>query len=1115
MSSDAPWPQWFKKLAGARGFKPGPTPESCKAVQAPTNVSNCKGNFSGGVSNLKCAFVKNHVSSEPLLRGVTGVAALGVKAVRSACPLINILVGNTEHKALVDSGSARSLISLAVFESFSSDGLIRQVEQTSSICWTASHSPLPIIYEAHFKIKIHHFSWVWSFLVAKDLCFPIILGADFIRKTGMILDLGKDQCFFRFSRRVLVPFSNSISGGTAAVEPDAVSSPKTDPLGHLTPGQAEAIKSICSRYPKVLTPNLGVTKLLEYQIRLTDTRPVRSHPYKLAPPKMQVLREIIDDLLDKGVIEPSRSSYASPAFLVPKPNGKSRMVLDYRKLNAQIEIDSVPLPDLHSAFDWFGKAKYFSIFDLNQAYHQIPLTPDSKPLTAFCVPWNLYQFTRVPMGLAVGAQTLTRLLDSIFHDVKFKFVFNYLDDLLVYSESFEEHLQHLEEVLVRLCGAGLTVNPDKVNFAQSEISFLGHLVSSRGVCIDPARTQGIRDFPPPKDVKGIARFVGMVNFYRRFIPNIAELAAPLNALRRKGAKFSWGEEQQTSFELLKEAVMQPPVLAMPDFTKDFVLQTDASSQAIAAVLSQVVDGIRQPIAYASRTLTPAEKKSSSVYELECLAVVFGVNKFRRFLEHKEFLLETDNQALSWLLAHPRQLGKIGRWVVQISSLKFSVQHVRGTQNVIADTLSRMYHTPDDHLSDSAPAGCAVLLDFPLAFSDIVPHQLNDPELAPIISELQSGGTHPPYFLSKGALCCRARQRGKPALVLPSLLVPMVFQYFHTSLVGGHLGIHKTIAKIRDQFIWKGMDRDIATRVRSCQVCSLSKPAQNTKLGLLSSEVAERPLEKVFIDYVGPFPRSKLGNKFLLVCVDAFSKFVWLFPLRNATAQLTVNALRTQLFQHIGIPATLVSDNGTQFLSHLFKRMCFGHGIRHVTTSPYYPQPSHAERFNRNLRSALIAFHAEKQTTWDQNLPWIQFAFNTARHESHKAVPFNLIFGFPPNNPLANVWKIGDLLPPPGDPDVKNTWEAARRNLIRARELVRRKYNRGRIPNPFQVGDLVYCRAHPVSSAVDKRAAKLCYRWTGPHRILRFLTPVTASLGDPQTGKILRKAHLSHLKPHRG
>lgn len=1055
------------------------------------------------------------MSKQSLLKGVSGLASAGVRAGRSTCPRLQILLGSNPHKALVDSGSARCFMSLQLFNALKASRLILQVEPSNLLCWTASRSPLPVVHQVKVKLKIEHFSWVWSFLVTKDLVVPIILGADFIRHTGLILDLGRSQCYFRFSRQILIPFADALTEGAAVVNQETTDLLESDPLGHLIPTEAEAIKRLCDRFPEVLTPKLGVTHLLEYEIRLTDNRPVRSHPYKLAPPKMEILREMVKDLLDKGVIEPSRSSYASPAFLVPKSNGKSRMVIDYRKLNSQIEIESVPIPDLHSAFDWFSKSKVFSIFDLNQAYHQVPLKPESRPLTAFCVPWNLYQFKRVPMGLAVGAQTLTRLLDSIFHDVKFRYVFNYLDDLLVYSESFEEHLEHLEEVMTRLRRAGLTVNPEKVSFARSEISFLGHLVSSKGVCIDPARTQAIREFPPPRDAKGIARFVGMVNFYRRFIPNIAEVAAPLNALRRKGAKFAWGEAQQTAFDVLKEAIMQPPVLAMPDFDRKFVLQTDASSLAVAAVLSQEVDGIRQPIAYASRTLTPCEKKSSSVYELECLAVVFGVNKFRRFLEHKEFLLETDNQALSWLLAHPRQLGKIGRWVVQIAALKFTVQHVRGTQNIIADTLSRMYPSPDEKVEEAESACAGVLFEFPLAHADFRSHQLQDPELSPIMAELERGEAHPPYSLSKGALCCRARLRGKPKLVLPNFLVPMVFEYFHSSPVGGHLGIHKTIAKIRESFIWKGMDRDIATRVRSCRTCSLSKPAQNTHLGFLASEVAERPLEKVFIDYVGPLPRSKSGKKFLLVCVDAFSKFCWLFPMRSATAQATVDLLRTNLFQHFGIPATIVSDNGTQFTSHLFKRMCFGHGIRHVTTSPYYPQPSHAERFNRNLRSALIAFHAENQTTWDQELPWLQFAFNTAPHESHKAVPFEVMLGFKPNDPLANIWKIGDLLPPPGVTDVKATWQAARRNLIRARELVGRKYNKGRKPNPFQVGDLVFCKAHPASSAVDKRAAKLSYRWTGPHRIVRFLTPVTARLVDPQTGKIFGRAHVSHLKPYRG
>ncbi|XP_054259614.1 uncharacterized protein K02A2.6-like [Macrosteles quadrilineatus] len=254
---------------------------------------------------------------------------------------------------------------------------------------------------------------------------------------------------------------------------------------------------------------------------------------------------------------------------------------------------------------------------------------------------------------------------------------------------------------------------------------------------------------------------------------------------------------------------------------------------------------------------------------------------------------------------------------------------------------------------------------------------------------------------------------------------------------------------------------------------------------------------------------------LLVAVDAFSKFVWLIPLRRATTQSTVKALHSHLFQHFGVPTTIVTDNGSQFTSHIFNRMCFGQGILHVTTSPYYPQPSHAERFNRNLRAALIAYHAEKQDCWDQNLNWLQLAFNTALHEGHKSIPFQLMLGYKPNNPLSNIWKINHLLPDSPDSNIKEAWAAAKRNLHLSHERVRRRYNVGRKENPFKIGQLVYCLAHPVSSAIEKKAGKLCYRWTGPHRIARFLSPVTALLVDPLSGGKFRKAHVSHLKEYKG
>jgi len=481
-----------------------------------------------------------------------------------------------------------------------------------------------------------------------------------------VLDFGGSSAHFAFAPQKVIRLVQR-KGAVSCYQTGAL----TDKLsnvrcGKLNVSQKHRLDTLIQEYPDVLTSKLGLTDLLEYEIQLVDNKPVRLAPYRLAPPKMQYLRRHINQLLEDGVIEPSCSHYSSPMFLIPMQGGEFRAVVDFRLLNKCIAIESVPLPDIHSAFHWFLRAKYFTTLDLNQAYHQIPLAQASKVLTAFCTDWNLYQFKRIPFGLATGAQVLTCLLDRVFGDVKFKFVYHYLDHLVVYSEDFDSHIKHLGIVLDRLRSASLTVKMEKVVFATQEISFLGHLVSAAGVCIDPERTRAIREFPCPPDVKGISRFVGMANFYHKFIPHFADVVAPLNALRKKGVKFKWDTPQQDAFHMLKKLISQPPVLRMADFSKQFILLTDASGVALGAVLSQEIEGVRQPVAYASRTLSHHERKAFSIYELECLAVLFGTKKFLKYLEHREFILETDNRALSWLLSHPRQLGKIGHWIAKIS-----------------------------------------------------------------------------------------------------------------------------------------------------------------------------------------------------------------------------------------------------------------------------------------------------------------------------------------------------------------------------------------------------------------------------------------------------------------
>ena len=743
-------------------------------------------------------------------------------------------------------------------------------------------------------------------------------------------------------------------------------------------------------------------------------------------------------------------------------------------------------------------------------YNQIPLSESSHPFTAFVTDWNLYEFCRVPFGIATGAQVLTRLLDRVFSDIKFEYVYNCLDDLVIYSANMEEHLVHLREVFSRLQAAGLTVKLSKVQFATSQLSFLGHLISAEGVRIDPSRTQSIRGFPTPRNVKDVARFLGMVNFFQKFVPNLAQIAAPLNALRKKGVRFQWGEAQASSFEQLKLAIANPPVLATADFSRRFIIQTDASSVAVAAVLLQQFPEGRKPIAYASRTLNDQERKYSA-YELEALAVLFAVEKFRMYVEHVEFDLETDNQALSWCLARPRKVGRLARWAVRLSAFKFVPKYIRGVDNFVADALSRMFDLSVASEETCLLSTSALLVDFPVLFQDLKAHQSQDPALLALIRRLKAGEKVGSYLLKQGLLYCIASFDKKPKIVLPSALVPMVFRYYHESVYGAHLGIFKTIQKIRATFIWHKMDADIRVRIRACEICALSKPALNTKMGLLASEVPTCPMERLYIDFIGKLPRSRSGNAYALVVVDGFSKFSWIFPLREATTARAVSSLRS-IFSWTGPPQCLVSDNARQFTSRQFRNFCFGLGIKHVTTSPYYPKPNFSERFNRNLKTMLVAYHHDDHSSWDKQLDWLQFAFNTARHEAHREVPFHLFFGFVPNTTLSNAWDIRELLPDSlSGINIADVWLRAHQQLLRSHARNERQYNKSRRPHSFQLGDQVTLVNHPVSRAVDKFAAKLAPRFVGPFLIEELHGGVNVALRHVALG-YLKRAHVSQIKP---
>jgi hypothetical protein len=339
----------------------------------------------------------------------------------------------------------------------------------------------------------------------------------------------------------------------------------------------ESFSTIVSDFPALFSPTMGSANCAPCEIELSDPTPVLPQTYRCAPPKLGTLKKMVNELLEQGVVRPSRSPYASPAFLVPKNGGGFRLIVDYRKVNAKVIFDSYPMPTIEQAFEQFGGAAVFTVLDLNSAYYQITPSCKSRSVTAFCKPFGLFEF-KTTLRISVGCQSLSRVMDELFSDLKGDYVLNFRDDLVVFSPSATEHVGHLRTVLRRLQSAGFTLNPDKDTFGGTEIKYLGHKLLSRGIVILPDRVAAIKSYPRPTNLQAL-RLLGMVGLYARFIPDFSRRADALRGLKKKGVRFVWGNEHQMAFESLKLALSEAPVLQIPDFNKEFVLVTDSSDLA--------------------------------------------------------------------------------------------------------------------------------------------------------------------------------------------------------------------------------------------------------------------------------------------------------------------------------------------------------------------------------------------------------------------------------------------------------------------------------------------------------------------------------------------------------
>jgi len=893
---------------------------------------------------------------------------------------------------------------------------------------------------------------------------------------------------------------------------------------YLTENEKSQLRKVLSKYKDMFTKKPGLCKLFQHKIEIGDNAPVTAHLRPMSIGQRKLFDEAFDELVENGIIEPAGNSpFSSQAFTVPKPDGSSRFIVQFQPLNKITKLDKYPIPRMDDMLSFLGGFKYLSVFDLSKGFFQIEMYPPHKERTAFISHRGFYQFKRLPMGCCNSPATFMRTVDAVLGDLKYFCCLGYFDDIIIFSNSFEEHLQHLQMVLDRIREAGFTIHPKKAQLCRKRLKFLGFIIEEGQCHPDPAKVLCINNYPRPRTPRHVKKFMGLVGFYRRFIPDFAGHAKPILKLLKKDNKFSWSAECQTAFEYLKQSLSDSTKVHLPDLKAPFIISCDGSSFGLGAVLSQEKEGIRYPIWFASKSVhPPLANQGSSVLELA--AVNWAVRKFAHFVEYSKFFLETDHSAILWLKKMKEPSGKLARWFFELQHYDYEVIHRPGTSTVmrVPDALSRMDET---YYIDSDSLFCRdlilreqleeeimkqvreFLVDSNLR-SDIDPARLNRIKTIADRTFIRDDGVLMRYIGAKEKPweCEAAHWK----IWLPLKLVERVLAIFHDNATAGHLGVRKTYLRVEDKFFWINMRKDTREYIRKCMKCQEIK-IKSIPIVPASSYSPDKPWDLVFVDLMGPYPKTAKQNVFLLVIVCGFSKYVELFAIRKATSEKVIDHL-WEVCCRWGTFRTLVSDNGTQFTSKRYLEWCESLKISTFHISAYHAQANSCERMNRSVKTSIMAYIGNCKD-WDKNLNEVAFAINTAVSESSKFTPAYLCTGREFRHPLDNRLNLDTTRAV--DPNdlgmrIQLVHNLARENIAESKEKGARFYNLKAKNREFALGDLVMYRSHFLSNKDQGFSSKLAPKWEGPYEVIFKVSRCAYDLKHRDTGQLVNKVHINDL-----
>ncbi|GAU38281.1 hypothetical protein TSUD_119620 [Trifolium subterraneum] len=896
------------------------------------------------------------------------------------------------------------------------------------------------------------------------------------------------------------------------------------------PGVAEL--PVVNEFPDVFPDDISdlpPEREVEFAINVVSgTQPVSMAPYRMSAAELRELKKQIEELLEKKFIRPSVSPWGAPVLLVKKKDGSMRLCVDYRQLNKVTIKNKYPLPRIDDLMDQLVGACVFSKIDLRSGYHQIRVKADDIQKTAFRTRYGHYEYSVMPFGVSNAPGVFMEYMNRIFHPYLDKFVVVFIDDILVYSKSEKEHAEHLRIVLQTLKDKKLYAKLSKCEFWLKEVSFLGHVISNKGIAVDPSKVSAVLQWEAPKSVTEVRSFLGLAGYYRRFIEGFSRIALPLTQLTRKGQPYIWNKTCEENFQELKQKLTSAPVLTLPDSNDSFVVYCDASKMGLGGVLMQK----GKVVAYASRQLKTHERNYPT-HDLELAAVVFVLKIWRHYLYGSKFEVFSDHKSLKYLFSQKELNMRQRRWIEFLKDYDFELSYHPGKANVVADALSRKTL----HMSSLMAREMQLIEEFRdlSLVCHVTPYSVKLGMLKVtnnVLEEIKEGQKMDPELTKYRELINQGREtsfkvdenrvlRIQNRICVPDIpeLKKSILEEGHKSRLSIHPGANKMYQDLRGVFWWPGMKKDIARYVYACLTCQKSKIEHQKPIGLLKPlNIPEWKWDSISMDFVSGLPRTVGGYDAIWVIVDRLTKSAHFIPI-NITFPLPKLAeiyVRVILKLH-GVPSSIVSDRDPRFTSDFWKSLQEALGTKLRLSSAYHPQTDgQTERTIQSLEDLLRACVLEQGGSWDSCLPLVEFTYNNSYHSSIGMAPFEALYGRRCRTPLC--WYESSEKVVLGPEMIRQTTEKVKmiqEKMKVSQDRQKSYYDRKKRAVEFQEGEHVFLRVTPMTGVGRAlKSKKLTSRFIGPYQILKRIGDVAYQIAlPPRLSNLHDVFHVSQLRKY--